>query len=81
MKARIVKVNYTRGRVAFERQDGEYGWLEILDTAEVEEDETVTGNFTDLGRTTLRKPTGEAVAVFIEDFCSLEQALSQVFPD
>lgn len=81
MRAMIIKVNYQRARVVFERQDGEYGWFEILDTAEVEEDEIVTGNFSDLGETTIKRVNGETVDIFIEDFCSLRLALSHAFPD
>ena len=81
MKCTIVKVNYQRARAVFEREDGEYGWFEILDTTEVEPDEVVFGNFSDLGGTIIRKQTGETVDIFIEDFCSLNLALSHVFPD
>ena len=81
MKSVIVKVNYQRARAVFLREDGEYGWFEILDTTEVEPDEVVSGNFDDLGGTTIRKQTGETVDIFIEDFCSLKIALEMVFPD
>ena len=81
MKSRIIKVNYQRARAVFEREDGEYGWFEILDTTEGEADEIVTGNFSDLGGTTIRKQTGETVDIFIEDFCSLKLALEMAFPD
>ncbi len=81
MKATIIKVNYYRARAVFERQDGEYGWFEILDTAEVEDDEVVIGNFDDLGEITIKKENGETVDIFIEDFCSLQIALEHVFPD
>ena len=81
MKSTIIKVNYQRGRAIFEREDGEYGWFEILDTTEVEPDETVYGNFSDLGGTTIKKQDGETVDIFIEDFCSPKLALEYVFPD
>ena len=81
MNARIIKVNYHRARAVFERSDGEYGWFEILDTTEVEPDEEVFGDFSDLGGTTIKKSTGEKVDIFIEDFCSLKLAMSHVFPD
>ena len=81
MKSTIVKVNYQRARAVFEREDGEYGWFEILDTTEVEPDEIVYGNFSDLGGTTIKKQSGETVDIFIEDFCSLKLALEHVFPD
>lgn len=81
MKSMIVKVNYQRARAVFEREDGEYGWFEILDTTDVEDGEVVSGNFSNLGGTTIRKDTGETVDIFIEDFCSLKKALEMVFPD
>jgi len=81
MRCTIIAVNYQRQRAAFVREDGEYGWFEILDTTEVEADEVVFGNFSDLGGTTIRKDTGETVDIFIEDFCSLKIALNHVFPD
>ena len=80
MKARIVKVNYNLERVVFERDDGEYGWLEVLDSTELEEDELVKGDFSGVGKTTIRKEDGETVDVFIEDFCSLSVALDMSFP-
>lgn len=80
MKARIVKVNYNLERVVFERADGEYGWFEVLNSTELEEDELVKGDFSSLGKTTIRKEDGKAVDVFIEDFCSLSVALDMSFP-
>ena len=79
MKAEIIKVNYQRGLAVFLRDDGEYGWFEILDTTDLELGELVFGNFLDLAGTTIRKETGETVDVFIEDFCSLELAMEMVF--
>ena len=81
MKATIIKVNYTRERAVFELEDGEYGWFEILDTTELEEDDAVTGDFSCLGETTIIKESGETVDIFIEDFCSLPLAMERVFPD
>ncbi len=80
MKARIVKVNYQLVRAVFERDDGEYGWLEVLDSTELKEDEIVKGDFSGLGGTTILKEDGETVDVFIEDFCSLSIALDMSFP-
>lgn len=80
MKARIVKVNYQLVRAVFERDDGEYGWLEVLDSTELKEDEIVKGDFSGLGGTTIHKEDGETVDVFIEDFCSLSVALDMSFP-
>ena len=79
-QARIIKVNYQLERAAFERDDGEYGWLEVLDSTELEEGAVVKGDFSGLGGTTIRKGDGETVDVFIEDFCSLSVALDMSFP-
>jgi hypothetical protein len=80
MKAIIIKVNYQLARAVFERDDGEYGWLEILDSTELEEGEIVKGDFSGLGDTTIHKEDGETVDVYIEDFCSLSIALDMSFP-
>ena len=80
MKSMIYKVNYKLGRAIFIREDGEYGWFEILDTIDLESEEIVYGNFLDLGRTTIRKQSGETVDIFIEDFCSPQLATECVFP-
>ena len=78
LKAEIIKVNYRRGLAVFLRNDGEYGWLEILDTTDLQPEEIVFGNFSDLGGTSIRKETGETVDVFIEDFCSLKMAIQNI---
>ena len=80
MKARIIKVNYQLERAVFKRDDGEYGWLEVLDSTELEEGEIVKGDFSGLGGTTICKEDGETVDIFIEDFCSLSVALDMSFP-
>lgn len=81
MKSTVVGVNHQLGRVIFEREDGEYGWFEILDTVEVERDETVYGDFSNLGGATIKNQDGESIDIFIEDFCSLKLALKHVFPN
>lgn len=79
LKARIIKVNYQKGTAVFEIDD-EYGWLEILDSTELEPEETVFGDFSNLGGTKIKKEDGETVDVFIQDFCSLQVAMNCVFP-
>ena len=41
MKAIVQKVNYKRGFVAYEIEGYDYGWLEILDSVEVEPEEEI----------------------------------------
>ena len=65
MRAVVQKVNYKRGFVAYETEDYDYGWLEILDTVDLE----LEGPFTDLGEAIIcKKSTGESIHVFIEDY-------------
>lgn len=69
MKAVVQKVNYKRGFVAYETDDYDYGWLEILDTVDLEIEDELEGPFTYLGENTVyKKSTGESVHVFIEDY-------------
>ena len=49
MKAIVQKVNYKRGFVAYEIEGYDSGWLEILDSVEVEPEEEIEGPFTELG--------------------------------
>lgn len=79
MKAEIVKVNYNRGFAIFLLEDGEYGWFEILDSEEVNPEDVVYGNFTELDSTTIKKETGETVDIIIQDFCSIQVAMKMVF--
>ncbi|HYF81410.1 MAG TPA: hypothetical protein VEB00_00065 [Clostridia bacterium] len=69
MKAIVRKVNYKRGLIVFESESYDCGWLEILDTVDLEEDDELVGNFNELGGTTIiKKSTGEKIEVFIEDY-------------
>ena len=69
MKAVVQKVNYKRGFVAYETDDYDYGWLEILDTVDLEIEDELEGPFTNLGENTVyKKSTGEPIHVFIEDY-------------
>lgn len=80
MKAIIVKPNYQRGMYIFQREDGEYGYLEVLDTVELETEDIVTGDFTVLGGTTIIKSsTSEELDIYIQDYCSLQLAYDMVF--
>ena len=51
MRAVVQKVNYKRGFVAYETDGYDYGWLEILDTVDLEIGDELEGPFTDLGET------------------------------
>lgn len=81
MKASVRKVNYKRGWVVFEEEDGDFGWFEILDTMELEEDDLLQGNFEILGETSIIKvDTGESIDIFIEDYgMSYKNAVGIVF--
>ena len=76
MKAIVQKVNYKRGFVAYEIEGYDYGWLEILDSVEVEPE----GPFTELGEANIYiKSTGEAIKVFIEDYgMSRQKAIEMI---
>ena len=45
MKAIVRKVNYRRGMVVFEKEDGDYGYFEILDSVDLEEEDILRGDF------------------------------------
>ena len=79
MKAIVQKVNYKRGFVAYEIEGYDYGWLEILDSVEVEPEE-IEGPFTKLGEDNIYiKSTGEAIKVFIEDYgMSRQKAIEMI---
>ena len=55
MRAVVQKVNYKRGFVAYETEDNDYGWLEILDTVDLEIEDELEGPFTDLGEAIICK--------------------------
>jgi len=81
MKVCVKKVNYKRGWVVFEKEDGDFGWFEILDTVELEEDDILEGDFDILGGTNVMKvATGETVDIFIEDYgMTYKNAIGMVF--
>lgn len=80
MRAVVQKVNYKRGFVAYETDGYDYGWLEILDTVNLEIGDELEGPFTDLGETIInKKVTGESINVFIEDYgMSMKKAFEMV---
>lgn len=80
MKAIVQKVNYKRCFVAYEIEGYDYGWLEILDSVEVEPEEEIEGPFTELGEANIYiKSTDEAIKVFIEDYgMSRQKAIEMI---
>lgn len=45
MKVVVRKVNYKRGLVVFEEENGDFGYFEILDSVDLEEDDVLQGDF------------------------------------
>ena len=81
MKAYVKKVNYKRGLVVFEKEDGDFGWFEILDTVDLEEDDLLQGDFDVLGGVNAIKiATGEIVDIFIENYgMTYKNAIAMAF--
>jgi hypothetical protein len=81
MKVCVRKVNYKRGWVVFEKEDGDFGWFEILDTVDLEEDDLLKGDFDILGGTNVIKlATGENIDIFIEDYgMTYKRAIEMAF--
>ena len=81
MKAIVRRVNNKRGFVVFESEGNDFGWFEILDTVDLEQDDELIGHFKELGGTTItKKSTGENIEVFIEDYgMSFKRAVEMIF--
>lgn len=81
MKAIVRKVNYRRGMVVFEKEDGDYGYFEILDSVDLEEEDILRGDFDSLGGITIVKiSTDEKIDICVEDFgMSYKNAMARVF--
>ena len=79
MKVKVVDLNYQRGMYAFECDDGECGYFELIGAPDLEIDDILKGNFSELGGTTVvRIETQELVDICIEDFCSLQVAKQMI---
>lgn len=80
MRAIVEKVNFKRGLVTYEINGYDYGWLEILDSVEVEPEEIIEGPFTTLGEAKIyKRSTGETINVFIEDYgMSRQRAIEMI---
>lgn len=77
----IIGVNTARGLAVFQDSGGECGWFEILDTTELETGEEIRGDLSDFGDAIIAKESGETVSVYVENLCSRNMALKQVFQD
>ena len=79
MKVIVIGANYRRGLYIFRREDDKIGYFELLGTPDIEIEDVLLGNFTDLGGKTVKlMETNESVDIFIEDFCSLEIAKEMI---
>ena len=75
MNATIVEANHHRSMYIFEREDGEYGYFELLEFLDLEIEEVLSGDFSDIGdRIVVQCSTNKKIKISIEDFCSLEIA-------
>ena len=78
MKVLVESANRCRSMFVFSA-DGEYGYFELLGAGDIEIGDTLIGDFSCLGGTTARiKDSGEEVDIFIEDFCSWENAMKMI---
>lgn len=69
MIGRVVAVNYKRGLVAYECEDGDYGYFEVLGSDNIERDDEIIGNLKSLGgEMVINKRNNSEISVFIEDF-------------
>ena len=79
MKATIIKANYIRSMYVFEREDGEYGFFEVLDFVDFEPLEVLIGNFEEIGeRIVIHRDTNKRIKICIEDYCSLKHAIEMI---
>lgn len=81
MKVIVRKVNYKRGLVVFEEENGDCGYFEILDSVDLVEDDVLRGDFESLGSLKIIKVnTGEEINIFVEDYgMSYKNAVARVF--
>ena len=54
MKAIVIGANYRRGLYIFRREDDEIGYFELLGAPDIEIEDVLQGNFTDLGGKTVK---------------------------
>ena len=68
MIGKVIKVNHQKGFVVFEDDIGDYGWFEVLGSAEFEPGEIIIGELHSLGsETIIKQSTKERVDVYIQD--------------
>lgn len=79
MKGTIAFANSHRGRYAVLTEDGDYTIFELLEGAEIEFGETMSGDFNAAEGQTFRGAQGQNVSVSVEDYhCSRAVALRWV---
>ena len=75
MRARIIEIDYQKGYCIFERDDGEYGWFEVLGDCLFEIDDYITGDLNSLGGISVFiDGSNNVIDIYVQDFCSLELA-------
>jgi len=82
MKATVMIINWNRGMVAAQSEDGEYVIIELLGDYDVEIGHVVSHrDFTSMGGENYRNiSTGEIMEVYVQNLCgSFEQAKKQCF--
>lgn len=78
MKARIEGANKQKGLYVF-CCDGDYGYFELLESEDLNVGDVLIGDFSSLGGTSVRLVgSKELIDIFIEDYCSLEYAISVI---
>lgn len=65
MKVIVRKVNYKRGLVVFEEENGDCGYFEILDSVDLEEDDVLRGDFESLGSSKIIKVNTGKKLIFL----------------
>jgi len=81
MNVMISKVNKKRALAVFYSETDGYGFFELLDFAEVEEDDVLQGNFDITGETSVfNLNKGNRINICIESYgMSLNNAMEKVF--
>ncbi len=68
MQGKIVSINQHRGLYCIECTDGTYSIFELLDTNDINEEDVIQGELSELGNSTLYNlSTQESFEAFIED--------------
>lgn len=82
MKVVIIGTNCANGRYAYEAQDVTigYGWFELLDGVDFDEDDVLEGDFGEFGELNVRKQfSDDTYHIFNEDYgMSLNYVLKKI---